>query len=69
MTFEQYLEEKFAAQHCVPDDDMPDAFDRWVENLEEGQWIEFANEYGDICRKDGMIAIAKQDFSLLGRVL
>ena len=46
-SFEKYLEEVFAKNYPGTDDDMPDKFDAWLENLSQDEMIEFADEYAD----------------------
>jgi len=42
---ENYLQEKHAENYMGLDDDMPDAFDAWMLDLEVDEWIEYADEY------------------------
>lgn len=44
-TFEQFLMEKFYMEYHGPDDDMPDAFDAWLCNIEPDDWIKHADAY------------------------
>lgn len=49
--FEDYLMTVFAEGDgaTVLDDDFPDAYDSWVEDLEYEDYIRFGNIYGRIC--------------------
>lgn len=46
-TFEDFLKEKHAEDYTGTDDDMPDAFDAWLGNLDGDDYMTFAQEYGD----------------------
>ena len=43
-TFEDFLQEKHAEDYHGTDDDMPDAFDHWVSNLEIQEVMDYAEE-------------------------
>ena len=43
-TFEQFLQDKHAKQYVGLDDDMPDDFDQWLQDLSVDEWI----AYGDL---------------------
>ena len=45
-TFEDFLKEQHAEGYIGTDDDMPDAFEDWVSNLEPENIIEYAELYG-----------------------
>lgn len=45
-TFEEYLQERHAAQYHGTDDDMSDDFDGWLVNLEIDKFIEYADRWG-----------------------
>jgi len=49
--FEDFLMDKFASTdgNCVLDDDMPDAFDDWICNLEVDEWLEYGEKYKEEC--------------------
>lgn len=47
-TFEDFLMETFMSDYAGPDDDSPEAFNVWMENLTQDDLIEFANKYGKI---------------------
>ena len=51
--FEDYLMTVFAEGDgaCVLDDDFPDCYDDWVQDLEHEDYIRFGNIYGRICSK------------------
>jgi wobble nucleotide-excising tRNase len=44
--FEDFLQDKFIKQNpTVLDDDIPDAFDEWLQELAPEEWIEYGDEY------------------------
>ena len=44
--FETYLQDQHANEHPdILDDNMPDAFDDWVSNLDNDEWIRLANQF------------------------
>lgn len=45
-TFEQFLADKHMENYHGCDDDAPDAFDGWLENLEIQEVMDYAQEYG-----------------------
>lgn len=45
-TFEEYLQDRHAAQYYGTDDDMSDDFDGWLVNLEIDKVIEYADRWG-----------------------
>lgn len=45
MTFEKFLENKFAEQYQGLDDEMPDAQNDWFDNLDVQEVIEYAEEW------------------------
>jgi hypothetical protein len=45
-TFEQFLEDRHAEIYHGLDDDMVDAFDKWLSELDNDQLISYANDYG-----------------------
>lgn len=46
-TFEEYLADRHAVGYTGTDDDMPDAFDNWISNLNADQIIGYAQRWGD----------------------
>ena len=42
MTFENYLINRHAGQYRGLDDEMPEDFDSWLEDLGPDDWIEYA---------------------------
>lgn len=42
--FEDFLKDKHAENYIGTDDDMPDAFEHWLSNLDVDELIEFADE-------------------------
>lgn len=49
-TFEDFLMETFMADYAGQDDDSPEAFNVWMENLGQQDLIDFANKYAEIIR-------------------
>ena len=43
-TFEQFLQDKHSRQYVGLDDEMPDDFDQWLQDLSVDEWI----AYGDL---------------------
>ena len=49
-TFENFLEDKFSELEIgILDDDLPDAFSAWLENLDGEEYMEFGQQYGEKC--------------------
>jgi hypothetical protein len=42
---EDFLQNKHAEDYMGTDDDMPDSFDAWLQNLDVDEWIKLADEY------------------------
>jgi len=42
---ENYLQKKHAEHYMGTDDEMPDAFDAWMLDLDVAEWIELSNDY------------------------
>jgi hypothetical protein len=53
--FEDYLQTKHAEQYLGLDDEMPDDYNDWLDNLSIDDWIDYGNKYGlaimDYCIK------------------
>ena len=45
-TFENYLEDVHADDYHGTDDDMPDAYESWLERLEIEDLLEYAEDFG-----------------------
>lgn len=43
---EEFLKEKHAEQYTGLDDDMSDAFDNWMMDLDVDEWIMYGDMYG-----------------------
>lgn len=43
--FLEFLSEKHANGYCGTDDNMPDAFNAWLENLDTSEVIDYADEW------------------------
>ena len=63
MTFEQYLQDKHAAQYQGLDDEMPDNFNEWLEDMGPDEMIEYADKWHDTYLE----AIADDIFILLNK--
>ena len=50
-TFEQYLRELHAKDYTGTDDDMPDAFEDWLGELDVADAIRLAENYGKELQK------------------
>ncbi len=61
---ENYLQEKHAENYMGLDDDMPDAFDAWMLDLEVDEWIEYADEYAVQSAVDKLMEYHKEEMSL-----
>lgn len=46
-TFENYLQERHAAQYQVPDDDMGEDFDDWLADLDVETLLQYGDLYGE----------------------
>jgi predicted Zn-dependent peptidase len=44
-TFEDYLQQVHASQYTGTDDDMPDDFERWLEQFDANDILEMVKEY------------------------
>lgn len=45
--FEAFLEEEFMKlEPQILDDDLPDAFDNWISNLDAQEFLDYGDEYG-----------------------
>jgi hypothetical protein len=50
--FEDFLQDKFIRQNpTVLDDDIPDAFDEWLQEIEVDLWLEYGEEYAKTIAK------------------
>jgi hypothetical protein len=47
-SFEDFLKEKHAENYTGVDDDMPDAFDHWLGQLDGQEYMDYAQEWGEI---------------------
>jgi len=45
--FEEYLQDKHAAQYQGLDDEMPDNFNEWLEDMGPDEMIEYADKWHD----------------------
>jgi hypothetical protein len=44
--FEDFLQDKHGRDYIGTDDDMPDAYDSWIENLDSDDWMRLGQQYG-----------------------
>jgi len=66
--FEEYLQDKHAAQYQGLDDEMPDNFNEWLEDLGSDEMIEYADKWHDtyleaIADVEGLEETIKQSLS------
>lgn len=48
--FEDFLQEKFIESNpSVLDDDIPDAFSDWLQDLDPDDFIIYGNQYAKVC--------------------
>jgi len=71
MTFEEYLQNKHAAQYQGLDDEMPDNFNEWLEDLGSDEMIEYADKWHDtyleaIADVEGLEEIIKEHWDNRG---
>jgi hypothetical protein len=50
--FEDFLKDWHAEQYTGTDDDMPDAFDDWLGDLESESWINLGDVFAEKQRKE-----------------
>jgi hypothetical protein len=43
--FEDYLQDKHGKQYRGLDDDMPDDYNEWLENLDTDSWIAYGDDF------------------------
>ena len=46
--FEDYLQHKHSMDYRGLDDDMTEAYEEWLEDLDVYEWIDLANSYAEI---------------------
>ena len=64
-TFEEYLKELHCKEHpMILDDDLLDAYDAWLVEIEVDDWIKYAEEWHNI-----ILADIKKDVDKLGEIL
>ena len=48
--FQDFLQEKFIEGNpTVLDDDVPDAFSKWIADLDPDDFISYGNQYAKVC--------------------
>jgi hypothetical protein len=52
-TFESFLQERHSKKYIGTDDDMPDAFDSWVAQLDADEFIHYGELFGLECNMKG----------------
>jgi len=53
MTFEKYIQYTHAEDYAGTDDDMPEAYEEWLSDLDMDTLILYANDYGEIKKLEG----------------
>jgi len=66
INFEKYLEEYCWEPEGVLDDDMPDAFEAWITNLDVQEVMDYADRYGNYCESIGFERARKIVHETLG---
>lgn len=46
--FEDYLQHKHGMDYIGLDDDMPEAYEEWLQELDFDDWISLGNSYAEI---------------------
>jgi hypothetical protein len=59
-TFENYLQDRHAAQYGGLDDEMGEDFDDWLEDMDKQDLIAWGNMYGAAQRAEGMEYMAQK---------
>ena len=59
ITFEEYLKDLHSKHYMGTDDDMPIAFERFLENLTVSDWLEYGEIWGQINKGVGHLEIVK----------
>jgi hypothetical protein len=47
-TFEDYLKEKHGEEYTGTDDNMPDAYEAWLGDINADDFIQYGNMYGEL---------------------
>ena len=50
--FEDYLKEEHAEDYGGLDDDMPDNFDKWLQNLDVDEWLVYGQKFAKIYKNN-----------------
>jgi len=64
-SFEEYLKEEHAKVSTAFDDDMPDAFEHWLAEMDMDDVIGFAEEWGSLIFDWGQLQEAKKHDPLI----
>lgn len=60
-TFEEFLQDIFNENSFeILDDDLPDAFDSWLGDLDGKDYIKFADKYGNYVSKETALNIINE---------
>lgn len=59
-TFEEFMQWEHAHDYSGTDDDMPDAFDNWLCELDGEEYMEYAQEYGEYIKSTVRDTITKE---------
>lgn len=52
-TFEEYMGNIHAQNYAGTDDDMQDSFDKFMQDLQVDEWLQYGDEYGEYCKIEG----------------
>lgn len=55
--FEDYLSNVHADQYTGLDDEMPEDYEEWLQDLDAEEWIEYGNKFAFLCVDAGTNAI------------
>ncbi len=69
MTFEKYLQDKHADQYIGLDDEMPDDFNDWLQDLSVDEYLEYGDKYHNYCQLEPLDEekVAEQMLSTFGK--
>lgn len=64
-TFDEFLEERHAKNYHGTDDDMLDAFEAWVSELQIDELIAYAQHYANLQYQQGRIDATREAIELI----
>lgn len=59
-TFKEYLQWEHSHNYSGTGDDMPDNFEKWLGQLDGGEYMEFAQDYGEYIKSEVSNTIMKE---------